>query len=118
MNRTRSDHLVHQPGDKPCSRQPVAAGFDPPDPEPVALVDFNCAPLTAPRAFPDPEIGSLGLDVIPAAALDVVALEVDEALPNLFSPQKCVGSLGWVGHWRILKMQKLFQKLSYIMQIV
>ena len=97
-----SNRLVHYPSNEAGSRQPVATGFDPPDPETVALVDFNCPPFTSAGALPNPEIRTLCLYVISSLALDVVEFEVDEAFPDLFAPQECIWSFGGVRHGVIL----------------
>ena len=97
-----SNRLVHYPGNEAGSRKPVATCLDPPDPEPVALVDFNCPPFTSAGALPNPEIRTLCLYVISSLALDVVEFEVDQAFPDLFAPQECIWSFGGVRHGVII----------------
>ena len=93
---------MHHPGNETSSRQPVATCLDPPGPETVALVDFNCPFFTSAGTLPDSEIRTLRLYIIPLLTLDIIAFEVDEAFPDLFAPQECVWSLGGMGHMAIL----------------
>lgn len=98
-----SDCFVHDPGEEAGGGHPVAAGLNPPDPETVALVDFDGTPFASFGPFPDPVVRAEGLDVEASLGLNVVALQVDEALADLLTSQDLIGTLGRMGHGGVLK---------------